>query len=105
MPHEARSAVLPSPVTFHAMPARGAQVKYGNVKYVPSFRPSMPPVLMPLSWEPEPGTMLPLNAVGKKTFGLAGSIVRWLAAGHVWFPGTPLVHTSRYTRAAWLRCH
>ena len=27
-----KEVVLPSPVTFHAIPARGAQVKYGNVK-------------------------------------------------------------------------
>ena len=49
--------------------------------------------------------MLPVNAVGKKTFGFAGSIVRWFAAAQAWLPGTPVVQASRYTRAASPRCH
>ena len=39
--------------------------------------------------------MLPLNADGKNTLGLAGSIARWFPAAQAWLPGTPVVQTSR----------
>src|SRR5438034_992703 len=60
MPVEARRAVLPSPVTFHAKPTRGAHEMPGKVTYVPGFWPGMPSVLIPLIWLPDPGTRLPL---------------------------------------------
>src|SRR5258706_708194 len=98
-------AVLPSPVTFQAIPTRGAATRYGNLKYVPGFAPGIPSVETPLIWFPVPRTMLPLNADEKNTPGFAGSIVFWFAVAHVWSPGTPVLQTSRYTRAARFAFH
>src|SRR6266511_184623 len=87
------------------MPTRGAATRYGNLKYVPGFAPEIPFVDTPLIWLPVPRTMLPLNAAGKKTPGFAGSMVLWFAVAHVWSPGTAVVQTSRYTRAACFGSH
>src|SRR6476620_10085678 len=105
MPVDARIAVLPSPVTFHATPNLGAATRYGNLKYVPSFPPEMPSVEIPLVIVPVPGTMLPARAGERNTVGLAGSMDRWLAAEQGWFPATPgVAQVRRYTRPAWLAC-
>jgi len=50
--------------------------------------------------DPVPGTSCPVNALERSTPGFAGSTARWLLAAHVWLPGTPVVHTGRYSRGA-----
>jgi hypothetical protein len=64
MPNDERMAVLPSPVTFQAIPTRGAATRYGKRKYVPAFAPGMPSVETPLIWLPVPGTILPAKTDG-----------------------------------------